>query len=80
MNENTVPTVINHGQKDTIVPYSNATAIVEKFEQYGVTYNFNSYPNSGHELDSDPENKQVADDLLYKYITTYLGVEPYAKW
>ena len=80
VDENTVPTVINHGQKDTIVPYSNATAIVEKFEQYGVKYDFNSYPNSGHELGNDPENIDIADELLFKYIKTYLGTEATAKW
>lgn len=80
VSENTVPTVINHGQKDTVVPYSNALSIVEKFEECGVTYDFNSYPNSGHGLDSDPDNKKIADDLLYKYIKTYLGAEATAKW
>lgn len=80
VDENTVPTVINHGQKDTIVPYSNATAIVEKFEQYGVTHYFNSYPNSGHELGKDEENIDKADDLLYEYLMTYLGRESTAKW
>lgn len=80
VNENTVPTVINHGEKDTIVPYSNATAIVEKFKQCGVTYDFNSYPNSGHDLSSDAENIQIANDLLYEYLMTYLGREATAKW
>ncbi|MBQ8503091.1 MAG: alpha/beta hydrolase [Clostridia bacterium] len=80
VDENTVPTVINHGEKDTIVPYSNATAIVEKFKQCGVAYDFNSYPNSGHELGNDTENAQVADDLLYEYLMTYLGREATAKW
>lgn len=80
VSENTVPTVINHGQKDDVVPYSNATAIVEKFEEYGVTYDFNIYPNSGHDLASDEANIKIADDLLYKYIKTYLGAEATAKW
>lgn len=80
VDSSTVPTVINHGQKDNIVPYSNATALVEKFKECGVTYDFNIYPNSGHELGKDPDNRKVADDLLFKYIKTYLGVEPAAKW
>ncbi len=80
VDENAVPTVINHGEKDTIVPYSNATAIVEKFKQYGVDYDFNSYPNSGHELGKDEENIDIADDLLYEYLMTYLGREATAKW
>ncbi len=80
VDESTVPTVINHGQKDTIVPYSNATAIVEKFEKYNVPHDFNSYPNSGHELGKDEENIKIADDLLYEYLRTYLGKEATAKW
>ena len=75
VNSDTVPTVINHGQKDTIVPFSNATAIVEKFKEYGVKYDFNVYPNSGHSLNKDEENRKIADDLLFKYLATYLGKE-----
>lgn len=80
VDENSVPTVINHGQKDSIVPFSNATAIVEKFEEYGVTYDFNIYPNSDHDLGSDPDKTKIADDLLYEYLMTYLGREETAKW
>ncbi len=73
VDENTVPTAICHGQKDSIVPYSNATSIVEKFEQYGVNYDFIIYPNSDHDLGSDPEQAQQANDLLYQYASTYLN-------
>lgn len=75
VNSTTVPTVINHGKKDTIVPFSNAEAIVEKFKEYGVKYDFNIYPNSGHSLNKDEENRKIADDLLFKYLETYLGKE-----
>ncbi len=80
VDEGSVPTVINHGEKDTIVPYSNATSIVEKFKQYGVTHYFNSYPNSGHELGKDEDNIKIANDLLFEYLRTYLGKEATAKW
>lgn len=75
VNEDTVPTVINHGQKDTIVPYSNALSIIDAFEEYGVSYDFNSYPNSGHGLDADEENIETADRLIREYALTYLGNE-----
>lgn len=75
VNSDTVPTVINHGKKDTIVPFSNAEAIVEKFKEYGVKYDFNIYPNSGHSLNNDEANRKIADDLLFKYLETYLGKE-----
>lgn len=75
VNESTVPTVICHGQKDTIVPYTNATAIIEKFDRYGVKYDFVSYPNSGHGLDNDPAEQERANELIFEYARTYLGTE-----
>lgn len=75
VNENTVPTAINHGMKDTIVPFSNATALAEALEANGVKYDFNAYPNSGHGLSSDKESQKTADKLMESYAATYLGVE-----
>ncbi len=72
VNENSVPTIICHGEKDTIVPYSNALSIVEKFEQYGVDYDFISYPNSDHGLANDPECAERADELMREYIDKYV--------
>ena len=72
VNESTVPTILCHGMKDSVVPYSNALSIVEKFEQYGVTYDFISYPNSEHGLESDPDCAQKADRLLLEYAEKYL--------
>lgn len=75
VDENTVPTVINHGQKDTIVPFSNAQALVNKLKQCGVKYDFNVYPNSGHTLSDDKASKKAANKLLEEYMLTYLGKE-----
>ena len=72
VDETTVPTIICHGMKDNIVPYSNALSIVEKFEQYGVTYDFISYPNSEHGLGNDPECAEKADKLIFEYADKYL--------
>lgn len=72
VNESTVPTIICHGEKDNIVPYSNALSIVEKLEQYGVTYDFISYPNSDHGLANDPESAEKADKLIFEYADKYL--------
>jgi acetyl esterase/lipase len=80
VNADTVPTVINHGMKDSIVPFSNAEALAAKLKEYGVKYDFNAYLNSDHDLGSDSENQKIANDLLFSYIKTYLGVEPGAKW
>ena len=75
VDENTVPTVINHGVEDTVVPFSNAEAIVEKFREYGVKYDFNVFPNSNHGLESNPENTKIAEDLFDRYMVEYIGVE-----
>ncbi len=75
VNESTVPTIINHGQVDTIVPYSNALSIVEKFEEYSVNYDFFTFPNSGHGLDADPDVNKASEKVMFEYIFEYLGVE-----
>ena len=71
--KDTVPTVINHGMKDSVVPYSNAVSLDAKLTQYGVTHVLNSYPNSDHDLGSDKANKKIADSLLIEYCNTYLN-------
>ena len=73
VNENTVPTVINHGMKDSIVPYSNAVTLDAELTKYGVTHVLNSYPNSDHDLGSDEANKSIANKLLIEYCNTYLN-------
>ena len=73
VNENTVPTVINHGMKDSIVPFSNAQTLDAKLTEYNVTHYFNAYPNSDHDLGADKENKDIASSLLIEYCKTYLG-------
>jgi len=73
VDENTVPTVINHGVKDNIVPCSNAVSLRDKFDTLGVTYVFNAYPNSGHGLNEDAENTDKSYELYSEYLETYLG-------
>ena len=75
VDEGAVPTIINHGAKDTVVPFSNAESIVKKFDKYGVKYDFNIFPNSNHGLESDPDNTKRAEELLGKYVKAYLGDE-----
>lgn len=72
VNEDTVPTIICHGEKDNIVPYSNALSIIEKFEQYSVQYDFISFPNSDHGLANDPDCSERSETLLREYIEKYV--------
>lgn len=68
----TVPTVINHGMKDDIVPYSNAVSLDAKLTECGVTHIMNPYPNSGHSLESDPESSAKASEYFAEYVDNYL--------
>ncbi len=72
VNENTVPTVINHGMVDDIVPFRNAVDLDAKLTEYGIEHVLNAYPNSGHGLDTDAENMEYAEILLEEYIVKYL--------
>lgn len=73
VDENTIPTIINHGMKDDVVPYSNALSLEAKFIELGVTHIMNPYPNSGHGLDNDPVAQAKADAYFYEYAKTYLN-------
>ena len=67
-----VPTVIAHGKKDTIVPYSNALLLDAKLTAAGVRHDFVSFPNSGHELGSDPDCSTRVYELMIEYAQAYL--------
>lgn len=68
----TIPTVINHGMKDEIVPFSNALSLETKFNELGVTHIMNIYPNSNHGLESDPESAAKAEEYFALYVESYL--------
>lgn len=70
--ESTVPTIICHGMKDTIVPYSNAVTLDAKMTEYGVIHEFISYPNSGHGLESDDVQARYAEELMVQYFNKYV--------
>lgn len=67
-----VPTVINHGTADTIVPFSNAETLDALLTQYGVEHVLNVYEGSDHGLDKDEDAKDRADELLFGYIDRFL--------
>ncbi len=72
VNAQTVPTVLGHGRKDTVVPFSNAEALNAALETNGVTHVFVEFPNSGHGLDKDPDETNRMYTLLGQYAQTYL--------
>ncbi len=67
-----VPTVINHGNADTIVPFTNAQTLDALLTQYGVEHVLNVYEGADHDLGKDDEAKKRADELLFGYIDRFL--------
>ena len=68
-----VPTIIAHGQKDTIVPYSNAVTLDALLSANGVTHQLITYPNSGHALESDPDCAAAYQQAFWQYAANYLN-------
>ncbi|MBR5427148.1 MAG: alpha/beta hydrolase [Clostridia bacterium] len=68
----TVPTAICHGQQDNTVPFTDSEYLASLLQNNGVPYDFIIYPNSGHGLNSDPEQAAQADALYEQYVRTYL--------
>ncbi len=67
-----VPTVINHGNADSIVPFSNAQTLDALLTQYGVEHVFNVYEGADHDLGKDDAAKKRAQELLFGYIDRFL--------
>lgn len=71
--ETAVPTIIAHGQKDTIVPYSNAVTLDAQLTENGVTHQLITFPNSGHDLSSDPDCANAYYKAFEQYAANYLN-------
>lgn len=67
-----VPTVINHGTADSIVPYSNALSLDALLTRYGVEHVFNPHEGADHDLGKDEAAKDRANELLFGYIDRFL--------
>ena len=67
-----VPTVINHGNADSIVPFSNAQTLDALLTEYGVDHVLNVYEGADHDLGKDEAAKKRADELLFGYIDRFL--------
>lgn len=67
VDENTVPTILAHGEKDNVVPFSNAVKLNEKLCNFGVKCDFINYPNSGHELGFDSDKAATTAQKAIEY-------------
>lgn len=72
VNENTVPTIICHGMRDPIVPFTNAQALDARMTEYGVEHQFIAFPNSSHGLDNDPDCTERLNEVFAQYVAEYL--------
>ncbi len=71
VNENTVPTIFMYGEKDDLVTPTNAQTLIERFEEFGVPYEYISLPNSNHLLINDPFKYITLLKTLTKYCELY---------
>lgn len=68
-----VPTLLSHGRKDSLVPYETATDLIVKLEEYQVPYAFVDFPNSGHDHANDPECILTFREKMLEFCKTYFG-------
>lgn len=72
VNASSVPTVMAYGMKDELVTYENALSLDRALTEAGVTHDFFTFPNSGHNLDADEDVRKAFNDKLLEYMQTYL--------
>ena len=66
------PTIICHGDKDEVVPYSNALTLKDKLEEANKTYEFFTYTNSGHGLENSKDVDNLYQQKFKEYKEKYL--------
>ncbi|MDR3046472.1 MAG: alpha/beta hydrolase [Bacteroidales bacterium] len=64
----TPPTVLAHGLLDPVVTYSNAVRLDQKLTDFNIEHQLISYPNSGHELNKDPEQSNLFWNTVLQYV------------
>ena len=66
------PTIICHGDKDTVVPYSNALSLKDKLEENNKTYDFFTYTGSHHDLANSKNVEKLYQQKFKEYKEKYL--------
>ena len=72
IDENTPPTLLMQGEKDTVVPPANADALVEKFTAFGIPFDDIRLENSDHSLLQNPIKHAKFYGMLFEYCKKYL--------
>ena len=73
IDENTPPTLLMQGGKDTVVPPANADSLVEKFTAHGVPYDYIHLENSDHSLLQNPIKHAKYYGMIWDYCERYFG-------
>ena len=67
------PTILVHGKKDSLVPYSNSVELYEKLTECGVDCRLITYENSDHMLVEDAkEMRPVRAKTFFEFADRYL--------
>ena len=72
MQGHAVPTVICHGEKDTVVPVGDAYYLDQILTELKTPHDLVIFPNSNHGLESDPDQWEYASKLFKEYMEKYL--------
>lgn len=72
ISDDTPPTILAYGEKDNLVSYSNALRLKDKLEEHRIDHKLINYPNSGHDLNNDPDKSQEYWETLTYFIAKYM--------
>lgn len=73
------PTLLQHGDADSIVDFANAQELYRKFEAQGVTVELFRYPNMGHSVPNEtPRAARAVMSQNLKWFCHYLLGQPLA--
>lgn len=73
IDENTPPTLLMQGKKDSVVPFANAESLVETLEAYSVPHDFVCLKSADHSLLQNPIQHAKFYGMLFVYCKRYLG-------
>ena len=73
IDENTPPTLLMQGGKDTVVPPANAYSLVEKLAENKIPYDYIHLKNSDHSLLQNPLQHAKFYGILFEYCEKYFG-------
>ena len=73
VNENSVPTLMAYGKKDTTVAIGNADALAAALKGAGVSYTDIRFSRSEHDMMSNPLKRVKYNRTLVRYCSEYFG-------